>query len=259
MPSDCRRGYIYFDSLCRNLKSYLQVDSIISSAKSRDSLHQFTRFLYSMMNYDDDLFEEYRLASYQMDTNYRTGPGAIYLPCMDSAQGIFGYYDRRTYLVDVPVIIQIHAVDEMDNFSKSNILPRERIKCVSAKVVDRIKGKHIRYEEPNKTSPPDSFIHITYYPDDRRGGNRDLYGNHAIEPSKDYIVFLENSFNGYDGHSSYYKYHPYCCFSSEGGIFPVDENGNVLIPSNYFGYGTKVPLAKFKADLKADIQSIVSH
>jgi hypothetical protein len=263
MPPYCRRGYLYFDSLCRTLRTYMQVDSLITLAKTRDSLRQITRFLYSMSDYDDDLLEEYRMASYQMDTNYRGGPGAIYFPCLDSIQGIFGYYDKRTYFVEVPVILHIHVVDLIDNDTLRYSWPHELIECATAKVVESLKGKHVRTVESSATSNPGPFIHISYF-----ASIKERYRNesddsskrkHTLEPGNDYVVFLENEPHGYDGHFSYYNYLPYCCFSREGGIFPIDSTGNVQIPSNYFGYGTNVPLATFEADLRADIQSIVSH
>jgi hypothetical protein len=185
---------------------------------------------------------------------------------MDSIRGTFGYYDKRTYFVEAPVILHIHIVDETDNDTQRYSYPHELLKCVTARVVTKIKGRHMQMVKSNSLYAPDSFVHITYYPKIRRTGrtdegNWDPSENDALEPGRDYIVFLENEYNGYNGRSSFYKYTPYSFFYDEHSIlvFPIDENGNVLIPSNYFGYGTKVPLKTFEADLKADIQSIVSN
>src|ERR1039457_5190610 len=43
MPLDCKLGYIYFDSLCRNLgewpRSYDRLDSMLAAMNSFDKLH----------------------------------------------------------------------------------------------------------------------------------------------------------------------------------------------------------------------------
>lgn len=63
MPLDCLLGYVYFDSLCRSVSTYLQLDTMISQVTSWDTMKVFMRFMYEMQQYDADLFEEYLYAA----------------------------------------------------------------------------------------------------------------------------------------------------------------------------------------------------
>ncbi|MDP4237721.1 MAG: hypothetical protein Q8919_14855, partial [Bacteroidota bacterium] len=87
----------------------------------------------------------------------------------------------------------------------------------------------------------------------------ECYGTSSIQESKEYIVFLSSMLLDYNGTTSYYTYWPLKGYSLEGGIFPIDGDGNVLIPSNFFGYGTSLPLALFESDIRKDIDSIILH
>ena len=85
------------------------------------------------------------------------------------------------------------------------------------------------------------------------------YGLNALIPGKEYVVFLADNFLDYNGISSFYEYVPYNGYNGEGGVFPIDNEGNVTIPDNYFGYGTSVPLSIFELNLRSDINSIIAH
>jgi hypothetical protein len=87
----------------------------------------------------------------------------------------------------------------------------------------------------------------------------EVYNDNSLQLNREYIVFLENLYLDYNGTNSFYTYRPFSSYNREGGIFPINSDGYVQIPSNYFGYGTSVPLTAFKNYLQVDIESIISH
>jgi hypothetical protein len=285
MPLDCIFGYLYFDSLCRGVQSAQQLDSMIALVNSWDTLRIFMRFMYKMQEYDADLFEEYLYGAAGIAPSYRLSPAHVNFKFIQQMRKVLGQKNKLAYLSVAPVILHIHVVDvqsDQDSLCSVPIWPYP-LKCVRALVVDTVKGKNLRPGDPftgfnaflkkNKvTESLEPWIDIAYSPvaakSYTRGDNfssapvfhcDSCFGSSALQSGKDYLVFLEDGFIDYDGTYSYYEYQPYTSYNENGGIFPIDDSGNVLIQDNYFGYGTSVPLITFEALLKADIQSIVSH
>ncbi len=288
MPPDCILGYIYFDSLCRGLRSSAQVDTLLSRITSWDTLRIFMRFLYKMEEYDPDLFREYEFGAVYLDTNYNISPALVAYKFWEYMNNMLGRKNRYNYLSEVSLILHIRVFDVQTTYDSLcnfpfNAPPR---KCVSAYVIDTVKGLHFRscdydfYKQYHKGSKPQDAIpcisimyspfspksyaysdHIvipidttsTDFPCDK------CYGQTALESGKDYIVFLEDLFLDYNGLNSFYEYTPYPTYNEEGGIFPIDSNGNVLSEDDYFGYGVSTSLPAFETSLRSDIQSIILH
>jgi len=292
MPFDCLLGYIYFDTLCRGLGSYHQADSLIGLINSWDTMKVFMRYMYRMQEYNADLYKEYLYGAGDIATNYNVVPGAIEHKFWKQMNEKLGPKNKLNYLAITPVIVHIRVVDvssSSDSLCSNPIWPQPR-KCVTAIVIDTIKGMHLRQGTPflgytskvNNQDPQTeySWINIAYSPLSTKLNERgdaislstadssvsailldcpDCYGNSVFLPDKEYIVFLENLFLDYNGTYSYYEYVPYNSYNHEGGVFPINPTGNVQVPSNYFGYGTSIPLNTFKNLLNADIESIISH
>jgi len=288
MPLDCMLGYIYFDSLCRanfGLDNWNTIDSLVHSIDSWDTLHVFMRFKYRMEEYDADLFREFIQAG-AYDTNYRQGPGGFenLLYQLMNQNNTLGNHSKEIYLTEVPVILHIKVLDTSASYDSVDRLSTSTRRCVSAEIIDTIKGMHLRpgdcglYHTGKQKSPLDyGCINFDYSPMAAKAmGMGDVihspirdstgqilcdscYGTSALIPGHEYIVFLADNFLDYNGTTSFYEYVPQNAFNSEGGIFPINGLGNVVSTDNYFGYGNSVPLATFESDLKADINSIISH
>ena len=292
MPLDCILGYRYFDSLCRGLGSYRQADSLIGLISSGDTMRVFMRYMYRMQEYNADLYKEYLYGADEIATNYNVVPGAIEHRFWKQMNKKLGSKNKFNYLSIAPVIVHIRVVDvgsNCDSLCSNPIWPQPR-KCVTAIVIDTIKGMHLRQGTPilgyssklNDQIPQTeySWINIAYSPLSPKLNERgdvidltsadstindmlvncpDCYGNNTFQPNKDYIVFLENLFLDYNGTNSFYEYVPYNSYNQEGGVFPINSGGSVQIPSNYFGYGKSVTTSTFKNLIQADIESIISH
>ncbi len=289
MPIDCILGYIYVDSLCRSLQSYHQADSFMSLINSWDTMRVFMRFLYDMQAYDADLYEEYMGNAIYLDTNYHVAPRTLELKFANRMDSVLGKNNKLEYLTVAPVILHIQVTDTMmsyDSLASAPFWPQPRM-CVTATVLNTIKGLHLRtcgglmYQAKEKvpqgsagciniafnpyTTKPyamgdaglaggiDTVTHISYIRCDS------CYGDTAFIPGNEYIVFLEDQPLDYNGTTAFYQFIPYSAYNSNGGVFPINSSGNVLDEENYFGYGNSVPLSTFEADLKTDIQSIISH
>ena len=288
MPIDCIFGYIYVDSLCRSLQSYHQADSFISLIDAWDTMRVFMRFLYDMQAYNADIYEEYMGYASDLDTNYHIAPRVLELKFAAKMDSILGHNNKLKYLTVAPIILHIRVADtgmSYDSLAHVPFSPQPRM-CVSAWVLDTIKGTHLRvgdcgqYRETKGKVPLGSgCINIAFCPYTHKSfGQGDgvilgidtitgqifyrcdsCFGERAFVPGKEYIVFLEDLFLDYNGSNSFYEFIPYAGYSNNGGIFSLDGSGNVLDEDNFFGYGNSVPLSMFEANLKTDIQSIITH
>jgi hypothetical protein len=288
MSLDCLLGYIYFDSLCRSLHYHSQVDSLLALSRGWDTMKVFMRLMYRMQEYDADLFSEYMLAATDLNTSYHMEPAVVTFEFHDTMRSVLGQYNKLAYMVNAPVILHIHVVDTGSSADSGAAIPMYPLpmKCITASVVQAIKGQHIRCTSLGLTQiqkhvmPQDNpcYIHITYSPYWQKLHSRgdvnavgisssgqahiscdSCFGQAALEAGKDYIVFLEDGELDYDGTHAFYEYSPFTTYSNEGGIFPIDSNQNVLIPSNFFGYGTSVPLVTFLSDLQTDLNTFLNH
>jgi hypothetical protein len=292
MPQDCILGYTYFDSLCRALGSFHEADSLIARITGWDNMRIFMRYTYRMQEYDADLYKEYLYGAGDIVTDYNVVPAAIEHRFWKQMNQQLGPKNKFNYLSIAPVIVHIRVVDvgsSYDSLCSNPVWPQPR-KCITAIVVDTIKGMHLRKGTPipgytleaNYTIPKTeySWINIAYSPlspklnergdiidmgpiDNTTGDTHidcpDCYGNNVFEPNKEYIVFLDNLLLDYNGTYSFYEYVPYNSYNPEGGVFPISSDGNIRMQSNYFGYGTSVPTSSFKKLLRVDIESIISH
>jgi hypothetical protein len=301
MTPDCLLGYIYLDSLCRSFPNWDSSERFYQSLpnylNSYDTLRVFMRFYYRMQEYDADLLNEYELAAQYLDTSYKMMPGALEaLLWKQMNKVLMPPQQKLNFLSTASLILHIRVLDTIGSQDSNCVVPvwpQPRM-CVSAQVIDTIKGLHFRpgdcgpytpnSKKKNGATPTGTgvvpCINIDYstLAEKRAGPMSDIlpdpmsdpvsgaiipcstcYGSNALLPGKDYIVFLSSNFLDYNGTTSFYEYCPYNGFNNEGGIFPIDSIGNVLIQDNYFGYGTSVPLSTFEANIYADIQSIVSH
>ena len=288
MSLDCLLGYIYFDSLCRGVTSH-QIDSMVALIDSWDTMRVFMRFMYKMQEYDADLYKQYLGDAVALDSNYKVAPATVEMKLINRLRNLLGQKNKLIYLSAAPVVVHILVEDttlSYDSLCRVPVWPQPRM-CVSAYVIDTIKGMHLRPGDcgqyrSNKGNIPQAYdgcINIAYspvglkphsrgdvilIPDDSAGNPApyvcdSCYGETALVPGHEYIVFLQDSYLDFNGTSCFFEFTPYATYNGEGGVFPIDIHGNVLVDDNYFGYGTSVPLNTFKLDLLTDIQSIVSH
>ena len=281
MTADCRAGYLYFDSLCRNFRTR---EDLLSSIEHLESWKRVARYLYRMSEYDADLFEEYRSAGAELQTAYHVTPAVPISMFEDRLEKILGTHSKLKLLLDASVILRIHIDTVNVDADRGASIPTDPLErhCVYAVVLDTIKGKHWRNgDSPARSRSPASWegqarINLTYNPlwnrftrptdvsRDGVGGDPlritaplGSYGPNALEAGREYIVFLRDVLLDFDGKQSYYDFWPSQFYSPEGGILAIDEHENVLIPSNSFGYGTVIPLTTFVTLIRADIETIV--
>jgi hypothetical protein len=178
---------------------------------------------------------------------------------------ILGPKNKLTFLTDADVILRVritNVYNHIDSLANDPI----PMQCILASVTQIYKGMNIRscLSIGNVISAePISCIAFEYstnwykeFADNMNSGAiTSLYSSNDIISNNEYIIFLNNVYFDYDGINSYYSYWPSRGYSTEGGIFPI-VNNQVLIPSNYFGYGTSVPLTQFNILLQNDINFI---
>ncbi|HET9136932.1 MAG TPA: hypothetical protein VFO76_09860 [Candidatus Kapabacteria bacterium] len=232
------------------------------------------RFEYKMREYDADLYNEYQAAAGKIVNGHKS-PGAISDIINKKMKLILGDNNKLAYLTHADLILHVRVKSiyaDVDTMASIPIEPLPLL-CVQAMIIDTIKGLHIRnggYEDCGKCisfnfSPywkKANFNHVVDKDLDSNGMPQPCdicYGNNSLQVSKDYIVFLRDKFLDYNGVNSFYTYWPFGGYSSEGGIFQIDESNNVLIPSDYFGYGVSVPLSNFESLLRNDINTIAAH
>ncbi len=289
MSLDCMLGYIYADSLCRSIQTRSELDSFANLIDSWDTLKPFMRFLYRMSEYDPDLLEEYCDAAASLDTSYYLIPAVPRAVLEKRMNAVLGLRNKLNFLTLSSAILHVRVDTVTMSYDSLADYPKWPLPmvCVTATVLDTIKGIHIRQSSDGgtvigkgKTEPLAlaSVINFSFSPywqklnprGDFRGMGVDSLGNEyfpcdscytssAVEAGKEYIVFLKDVLLDYNGTYSFYNFWPLPYYSPEGGIFAIDISGNVEEPSNYFGYGTSVPLATFETDLRNDINTIVSH
>ncbi len=282
MNFDCLLGYIFFDSLCRAPLSWEQIDSLADKIQSWDTLKILMRFKYRMSEYNSDLYNEYLVGAGSLTTNYHS-PGALDAILDQKMASVLGRKNKFRYLTNADLILHIRVTEvhsDNDTMASSPAKPLP-LQCVTATIIDTIKGKYIRQCQEQvyytqATSPCISFDFSPYWEKENPRGDvvdgsidsttgnvtipcNNCYGSNTVEANKDYIVFLRNIYLDYNGTSSFYTFWPSNGYNAEGGIFPIDSGGNVVISSNYFGYGTSIPLAQFESLLRADIGLIVNH
>ena len=289
MPLDCILGYIYLDTLCRSIQTRSQLDSLFNLIGSWDTLKPFMRSLYRMSEYDADLLEEYCYAAADLNYNYFLIPEVLRYVLKQRMEAVLGYRNKLNYLVLASAILHIRVDTVTDSYDSLAYYPKWPLplKCVRATVLDTIKGIHIRQSndflmkaKPGSSHPLDdvNFINFAFSPywqklnprGDVAGIGIDSLGNehfncdscfdfNAVQSGKEYVIFLQDIFLDYDGTNSYYSFWPFATYSTEGGIFAIDGSGNVQIPSDFFGYGTSIPLSTFENNLRNDINTIISH
>lgn len=233
-----------------------------------------------MEEFSADLYSEYIHAGYDLATNYVTTPGVINSGIIRSGiETVLGSKHKLASLVNASLILRIHVEVVADDADRDAHIPIHPLplKCVTARIVDTIKGNYIRQCEAVATvKAPCISFHFSpvwqkenYYASDVIGVGIDekgiahypcdnCYRDTSIYAGKDYVVFLQNVLYSYDGTYAYYSFIPLGKYSAEGGIFPILPNGNVWIPSDYFGYGREVPYERFLELIRKDIALITS-
>ncbi len=271
-------GYIYFDSLLRNISNYKQIDTFLSKINNFDRLKYFDALLYAMQDYDAILFDEFCLAANSVNSNYHSNP-------LD----ILGDYYQKAKKISVPIkhkllvltgIIQRikikNITEDIDTFCHSPVHPLPKL-CITAEVLDTIKGKHFVSINCSTLGVPanpcinfsysplwdysgEESIEITHLVYDSITGTartRHPYGSNFLKIDSEYICFLGDVMYDNDGQFSYYNYSPERAPGLHGGFLPISSSGYVKDQSNIFGYGTSVPKSVFIDSLRQDIYSIL--
>lgn len=287
MGLDCMLGYIYFDSLCRTPLERYQLDSLTNLISSWDTLKIFMRMKYRMSEYDPILYKEYLLSGPPVYHSYVTTPSVIDQLLSERMITNLGK-TKLPYITTASAILHIHVTEvhsDSDTMATIPVAPLP-MTCVRADILDVIKGINLPMCEQLTVPGASGYKQILTTPciefnfspvwekELLRGdvvntavdssGNVipncvNCYGLASVTTGKDYIVFLRAVPLDYDGTSFYFALWPLSSYSAEGGIFPIDENGNVESVSDFFGYGHSVPVADFLSSLRVDIQKITDH
>jgi len=292
MSLDAFIGYLWFDSVMRSLTSHAEVDSLKRQLNSFDTIKQFLRYYYALTDYDAILFRDYLSEGYYVNSSYPFSP----LLVSNAVQSRIGYRTgvsaKIKFLVSSGPILHIVADDvelQSHNYGGPARDSIHTFACIMAHVLDTIKGRHFlsgpcydgyhskKGGRSNESAslPTESCITFSYDTSFFRGPNNSVmyidhdslgnllpcipcYGSNAAISGGEYIVSLIPYPLGRDTISDFYSYVPFAPYEKTGGIFPVIE-GNVQDPSNFFVYGTSVPIADFENDIKADISTIQSY
>lgn len=279
MSAAVKAGYLYFDSICRSNESWGRLDTILRRLRTWKDIYRYMRYRYLLSEYDDDLFKEYLYGGSALN-GYPRSPAAIDFHLKEQANRILGGRDTRCNLVfsDLILHVRISEMHSDSDITASIPVSPLPLMCITAKVIDTIKGKHIRRFTPNDANVGSpgaitvSFVLSPYWEKEHSRGDvvsagidslgiahipcNNCYGAEPVKVGHEYIVFLRNILLYYNGAVSYYDYWPMSFFSAEGGIFEIDSNSNVLIPSDYFGYGSTVPFKEFERKIREEIRKL---
>ena len=275
MSLDVFQGYTWFDSMSRTFTSWDQIQKYADSIRSWDTLKYFMKYQYALSDYDDLLFQEYRGDAEHVDSAYHIPPGIVTIALDQREKAILGPRDKRILLAHAGPILHVRVISASTEFDSVASIPYHPLaqECIQATILDTIKGKHFlsypvgdgpEYMVEFSFSPlwPKGFRHadlatnVDYTVDSNLVNPCPAcFGTTSAVVDSEYIVFLGSAYLDYNGTYAYYDYWPLHNYEPEGGILPI-VGGNVQDPSNYWGYGTSVPLATFLADLRADIYTL---
>ncbi len=285
MSWDCMLGYIYFDSLCRANLTWGQLDSLAKAINSMDTLRPFLRFQYAMNEYDASLYDEFMFYGIDITPGYKTPPAIILSLLLDREDSILGHYSKVRFLANTELILHVKVVEVTSDIEPTINRP---LQCFKAIILDTIKGKNFPsnlyytlpggklHREPQSEgypaigfvispewqkygTPSDFRVVATDSAGHRAISGSNQFGENAVAVDSEYIVCLNVQKEVYDGAHVFRDYWPATHYSPEAGLFRINPDHKVMIPSDFFGYGTSVPLATFLSMIRADIHNIVAH
>ena len=273
MSEITRMGYLYFDSIMKIFTSNTQIDPLFEQIHYFDTLKKFDALLYAMIDYDPILFKEYLMAGDNVNALYKYSPISL-LYRFSERTGSIDVPLKHRYLVHVGMIlhIKITAIAQDSDTLASNPVHPVPLLCVSAQVLDTIKGKHFASVDCRHSTPCIDFSFsplwkfkgdepsdVTRIAIDKYGDAifRDSYGDNFLPIGSEYIAFLSPQYLDFDGTYAYYVYEPYGSWGLHGGFLPIDSNHNVQDAQNIFGHGTTVNVNSFISHLRNDIDSVL--
>jgi len=293
------QSYSILDYLCS--ENLGDPRTLAWSYNSYDTMRAVLRYLYSMTDYDAVLFQQYLYEYNDAIGTYYGSPNMIFEAFRDRVRTFFPEKNKIPRLLNPNCILDIVVTDIQDDSDANATYPIHPlpVKCITAKVLDRLKGQHllsfdcnqqlsrtggvgvrnIRKREKILGTDTNQCIHFIYSPFWRKfrpwgfdvndeaigvdsAGNPtncpDCYGQNALVVGQEYVIVLQARLLDFIGANAYYDYWPEMSYDPQGGIFPMVD-GNVIDSSNYWGYGSSVPLDQFKSDLQNDINSILQY
>jgi len=278
MPLEILIGYIIMDSIMAHGREAFptaknQEDFIKSLTRNGDTLNYALKYLYRMADYNPFLY-------YNFLTSYQAGkqqPMTLLPKLLDQVRKEYGIATQQ--VMKAEYILHLR-VNEVERFAYESDNPGDSTKLVYvySQVLDRIKGQvlpdmssvievfeqdsagtKVRRYTPATIPTNTNFIYV-YNPSWRvsSGGSSTNIGGQE-EVGKEFIVFsfyagaCINSSTGYQ----YYINRP-TALGMTGGLFRIID-GEVRDSKNEFGWGIRVPLATFKQNLQALIDSIKNY
>jgi len=267
MPAQVLAAYNYFDSIART-DSLEKLDSFFQSVTDIRQLDRHFSMLYTVVDYDATLFNEYCSYASFIDSTYLSLPGESSLPSFYLKKK--GVPKLTALLLNSAVILRIKvlSVEMIIEKEERHFYPHQ---CIQAEILDTIKGMHLgasgfppvfkfRYVASlplffeNEDEEPDIIDIYTPASGQIANDQRFKRRTNLYQRDKEYIVFLETIGSSYDGTFAYCDYQPFIHSSSPGGAYEIDSDGNVLDVNNIFGLGTRIPVAEFIRGARAAIE-----
>jgi hypothetical protein len=275
MPLDVLLGYIYSDSIARNLDVPSgQVDSVIFRLCYSDTLKYALKYLYEMIDFDPVSFCQF-LSRPKTSTYRRHSPNACIQSLFGRAAAVCPDSGVTSWLCKVSAIMDITVTDTTTIIDPART-SLNKLGIVQATINDIIKGQSM---------PSCDFSHLA-----EKGENRPLAGiggclnfeyqlnwqseinapgfvyNPAtlydsaagtwVKKGSEYIALLDLRVVGYDSTRDYATIMPDQGVSTVLGMYPV-RAGIVFDPNSDFKFGTGLTLVDFKTALRGKIFTIV--
>jgi hypothetical protein len=267
-------GYVYWDSIMRSTIN----DSLVrrfTSIHTMDSLHQFVKFFYNIVDYDAALFTAYWNLGKDVNHAYWAEPGVILGLMRKQACPFWGYASPNNLMFNACYVLRIkvlHVSDDSDITQRRYTLHHlaEPLKCVTAQIIDTIKGKKIligdcgliarSYEQDGKSAQDvHPCIQFYYAPiwskNTMECGVGDIiygqnpYGADLFQSDSEYIVSLQVNYRDCDHHQIYFDICTMTSYEPLGGVYPI-RGGKVLDAAEFFGVGTSPTLVDLEARLR---------
>ncbi len=288
-PTQVTEGYLWLDDAMRLYPGY-KIDSFINTLAGGDTMKTLASVLYQVQ--DDNPLSLMMWNDNAMHPNpYKADPDHEHVQFERRVARSAGDSGRTASLLTADIISDVRVSDTFCVTDPTAQSAKDGV-FVNSAILDEIKGKQVplcvgesmRSKRGGKgltaqssgtmpwatyPVPSDSggCLQFEYSPEwrqaafwgsDEGAGLIDSAGGWWVKPSHEYIVFLNFIGIGSDSLEGYFTLWPGPAALGEGGMYPV-IGGIVQDPNNDYGLsGPNLPVAEWKAQLRARINNIVN-
>lgn len=273
MPIDVIYGYIAIDSITYHSHPWLAYQYMLNQPFN-DTLKKIFKHYYKMVDWDPIKYEQTRLytsinirsAGHLLERyisriiKQKADNPKLDYPLLTSsyilqikASGIIGYFDSTAPKpIDACYDIKCEVIDTI----KGKVIPLKHFPETPGGIVPQGADKKMQYE-PEKLPLPDSAFVFGYCPG-WAYGLREPDKSPLIKLNQEYIVFIKSFIICEDSTHLYIDFSPAWPDYSSFLILKI-QDGNVVDPSDSFGWGEIVPLTQWKELLRSRIQQILNY